>query len=55
MLIELGVASLEKRLLLASADAAMHGIPQGTPDYLRAQDIAMVSRTAVQEEKKKRR
>lgn len=43
------------RLALASADAAMHGIPQGTPDYLRAQDIAMVSRTAVQEEKKKRR
>jgi len=43
------------RLALASADAAMHGIPQGTPDYLRAQDIAMVSRTAVQEEKKKKR
>jgi predicted Zn-dependent protease len=48
--------SLEGRakLALASAEAAMHGIPQGTPDYLRAQDIAMVSRTAVQEEKKKR-
>jgi predicted Zn-dependent protease len=43
------------RLALASAEAAMHGIPQGTSDYLRAQDIAMVSRTAVQEEKKKRR
>jgi predicted Zn-dependent protease len=42
------------RLALASAEAAMHGIPQGTPDYLRPQDIAMVSRTAVQEEKKKR-
>jgi len=43
------------RLALASAEAAMHGIPPGTPDYLRAQDISMVSRTAVQEEKKKRR
>ena len=42
------------RLALGSAEVAMHGIPQGTPDYLRAQDIAMVSRTAVQEEKKKR-
>jgi predicted Zn-dependent protease len=44
----------QARLALANAEAAMHGIPQGTPDYLRAQDIAMVSRTAVQEEKKKR-
>jgi predicted Zn-dependent protease len=45
----------QARLALASAEAAMHGIPQGTPDYLRAQDIAMVSRTAVQDEKKKKR
>jgi predicted Zn-dependent protease len=42
------------RLALASAEMAMHGIPVGTADYLRAQDIAMVSRTAVQEEKKKK-
>ena len=26
----------------------MMGIPVGTPDWLRAQDIAMVSRTAVE-------
>jgi len=31
------------KLALASAKTAMKGIPQGTPDYLRAQDIAMVS------------
>lgn len=44
----------QARLALASAEMAMHGIPPGTPDYLRAQDIAMVSRTAVQDEKKKK-
>jgi predicted Zn-dependent protease len=32
------------KLALASAEMALKGIPQGTPDYLRAQDIAMVSR-----------
>jgi predicted Zn-dependent protease len=30
---------------LASAELAMKGIPQGTPDWLRAQDIAMVMKT----------
>jgi predicted Zn-dependent protease len=32
------------KLALTSAQMAMKAIPQGTPDYLRAQDIAMVSR-----------
>ncbi|MFL6726701.1 MAG: M48 family metalloprotease [Sphingomicrobium sp.] len=32
------------KMALASAQLAMKGIPTGTPDYLRAQDIAMVSR-----------
>jgi predicted Zn-dependent protease len=32
------------KLALASAQMAMKGIPPNTPDYLRAQDIAMVSR-----------
>ncbi len=32
------------KLALASAEFAMKGIPAGSPDYLRAQDIAMVSR-----------
>ena len=30
---------------LASAQLAMKGIPQGSPDWLRAQDIAMVMKT----------
>ena len=34
----------DPKLALASAQMAMKGIPPGTPDYLRAQDIAMVSR-----------
>lgn len=42
------------KLALVSAETAMRGIPQGTPDYLRAQDIAMVSRTAVKKDKNKR-
>ena len=42
------------RLALANAEVALHGIPEGTPDWLRAQDIAMVSRTAVQDKRKNR-
>jgi predicted Zn-dependent protease len=42
------------RLALASAEMALHGIPEGTPDWLRAQDIAMVSRNQVQDQRKKR-
>ena len=42
------------RLALASAEAAMAGIPQGSADWIRAQDIAMVSREAAQREKKRR-
>jgi len=33
------------KLALASAELAMKGIPQGSPDWLRAQDIAMVMKT----------
>ena len=36
----------QPQLALANAEQAMLGIPVGTPDWLRAQDIAMVSRTA---------
>jgi predicted Zn-dependent protease len=43
------------KLALASAEMALKGIPQGTPDYLRAQDIAMVSRAELKKDKKKRR
>ena len=42
------------KLALASAEMALKGIPQGSPDYLRAQDIAMVSRTELKKKKKDR-
>ena len=42
------------RLALASAEAAMKGIPTGSPDWLRAQDIAMVSRAELKKKKNKR-
>ena len=35
-------------LALPNAERAMMGIPVGTPDWLRAQDISMVSRSAMQ-------
>jgi predicted Zn-dependent protease len=41
------------RLAMASAQQAMAGIPTGSPDWLRAQDIAMVARTEVDKEKKR--
>jgi len=50
-------SSLENnpKLALASAQMAMKGIPSGTPDYLRAQDIAMVSRAELGKKDKKYR
>jgi predicted Zn-dependent protease len=45
----------EAKLALANAEHAMQGIPRGTPDWIRAQDIAMVSRTAAEKDKKARR
>ena len=42
----------EPKLALASAELAMRGIPAGSPDYLRAQDIAMVSRAELKKDKK---
>ena len=43
----------EPKLALASAELAMRGIPAGSPDYLRAQDIAMVSRAELKKKDKK--
>jgi len=40
------------KIALASARTAMKGIPAGTPDYLRAQDIAMVSEAELKKDKK---
>ncbi|WP_420146152.1 M48 family metalloprotease [Sphingobium sp.] len=41
-------------MALRSADAAMQGLKPGTVDYLRAQDIAMTSRAAIEQQRKKR-
>jgi predicted Zn-dependent protease len=40
------------KLALASAEMALRGIPAGSPDHLRAQDIAMVSRAELKKKKK---
>jgi predicted Zn-dependent protease len=42
------------RLALINAQMALQSIPSGTPDWLRAQDIALVSKTAVDKDKKNR-
>ncbi|WP_176592651.1 M48 family metalloprotease [Sphingobium sp. EM0848] len=44
----------DNQMALRSADAAMQGLKPGTVDYLRAQDIAMVSRAAVEHKRKKK-
>ena len=41
------------RLALASAEMAMKAIPRGTPDWLRAQDIAMVSKFELKKKNRK--
>jgi predicted Zn-dependent protease len=41
------------KLALVSARTAMRGIPANTPDYLRAQDIAMVSEAELKKDKKR--
>ena len=43
------------KMALASAEMAMKGIPPGTPDWLRAQDIAMVSKAELKKDKKDRK
>ena len=45
----------QPQLALANAEQAMLGIAVGTPDWLRAQDIAMVSRSAVERSERRRR
>ena len=44
----------QNKIALASARMAMSGLQPGTPDYLRAQDIAMVSETALKKDKRNR-
>jgi predicted Zn-dependent protease len=43
----------DPRMALNSATAAMKNIPPGSPDYLRAQDISMVSRAELKKQHKK--
>jgi predicted Zn-dependent protease len=45
----------DPKLALANAQVAMKGITPGTPDYLRAQDIAMVSRAELAKKDKRYR
>jgi len=42
----------DARMALMSARAAMAGLPQGSTDWIRAQDILLVSQTAVEEDRK---
>ena len=45
----------QPKMAYASAQMAMKGIPPGTPDYLRAQDIMMVSKAELAKKDKKYR
>lgn len=44
----------QPQLALPNAETAMRGIPQGTPDYVRAEDIALTSRQAIADRKGRR-
>jgi len=41
-------------LALRNADMAMQGLPQESPDWIRAQDISLVARAEVERERKRR-
>ncbi len=43
----------DMRIALPSAQAAMAGLPQGSPDWIRAQDILMAAQAMMQDRKKK--
>jgi predicted Zn-dependent protease len=45
----------DMRTALVSARSAMANLPQGSTDWVRAQDISMVAQTAMDDEKKRRR
>jgi predicted Zn-dependent protease len=45
----------QAKLALANAEFAVKGLPQGSSDWIRAQDLALVSRVTVDEDKRKRR
>jgi predicted Zn-dependent protease len=45
----------QSRLALANAEFALKGLPQGSADWIRAQDLALVSRAQVDEEKRRKK
>ncbi|HEY0116781.1 MAG TPA: M48 family metalloprotease [Allosphingosinicella sp.] len=45
----------EPRMAMVSAQQAMAGIPTGTPDWIRAQDILMVSRAEIERDGERNR
>ena len=48
------VMSRQYALALRSAQAAEAGLPEGTPDWIRAQDITLQARAALEEERDRR-
>jgi predicted Zn-dependent protease len=48
------VLNLQMPQALASAEAAESALPKGSPDWLRAQDIAFQARAAIERGKKRR-
>lgn len=48
------VLELDYGAALSSAETAEAGLPKGTPDWLRAQDIAMQARAAIEQVRKRR-
>jgi predicted Zn-dependent protease len=45
----------QPQLALANAEMAMRGIPAGTPDYLRAQDVALTARDEAERKRRRKR
>lgn len=48
------VMELHMPQALASAEAAQAGLPKGSPDWIRAQDIALQARAAIERQRKRR-
>lgn len=44
----------QAELALRNADMAMQGLPEGSPDWIRAQDISLVARAEVERTRKRR-
>jgi len=44
----------QEMLALRNADLAMQGLPEGSPDWIRAQDISLVARAEVERTRKRR-